>query len=80
MPFHRWREVIVHHADAGLGYQPADWPDDYVDRELAVSLRLLAERLRPTDRREMLAWLLGRADQPRVELAPWQFRADHYWR
>ena len=80
MPFHRWREVIVHHVDAGLGFTAADWPDDYVERELAISLRLLPERLDADGQRAILAWLLGRGDQPSVELAPWQFRADHYLR
>lgn len=80
MPFHRWREVIVHHVDAGLGVTAADWPADYVDRELAISLRLLPERLDDAARPALLAWLLGRDDQPRLDLAPWQFRADHYLR
>lgn len=78
MPFHRWREVIVHHVDTGLGFTAADWPSDYVGRELAISLRLLPERLDAGGQRSMLAWLLGRGDQPSLELAPWQFRADHY--
>jgi maleylpyruvate isomerase len=80
MPFHRWREVIVHHLDAGLRLTAADWPEDYVERELAISLRLLPERLEPAGQRAMLAWLLGRGDQPALEIAPWQFRADHYMR
>jgi maleylpyruvate isomerase len=80
MPFHRWREVAVHHVDLGLGYGPADWPEDYVARELAISLRLLPERLADADRAQLLAWLLGRGDQPSVEISPWQFRADHYMR
>lgn len=80
MPFHRWREVIVHHVDAGIGFTAADWPEDYVRRELAISLRLLPERLDDRAERALLAWLLGRGEQPAVELAPWQFRADHYLR
>jgi maleylpyruvate isomerase len=81
MPFHRWREVAIHHVDLGLGYTAADWPEDYVARELAISLRLLPERLGGADRRRLLAWLLGRRDQPSdLGLAPWQFRADHYMR
>lgn len=80
MPFHRWREVVVHHVDAGIGYTAPDWPDDYVDRELAISLRLLPERLDADAQRALLGWLLGRADQPELDLAPWQFRAHHYLR
>lgn len=80
MPFHRWREVAVHHVDLGLGYTAADWPEDYVERELAISLRLLPERLDGADRRRALSWLLGRSAQPELSPAPWQFRADHYHR
>lgn len=81
MPFHRWREVIIHHVDFGLGYTTKDWPDDYVERELAVSLRLLPERLDQPGRRTLLSWLLGRTDQPGdLELAAWQSRPDHYLR
>lgn len=80
MPFHRWREVAVHHVDAGIGYTPADWPDDYVKRELAISLRLLPERVDAADQRQLLAWLLGRRDQPTIELGAWQGRPDHYLR
>jgi maleylpyruvate isomerase len=73
--------VAIHHADLGLGYQPADWPEDYVQRELAITLRLLPERLDPAGRRRALAWLLGRAEQPvDLEVAPWQLRPDHYLR
>ena len=80
MPFHRWREVAIHHVDLGIGYTAADWPDDYVDRELAISLRSLPERLESGDQRLVLAWLLGRGDQPAVAIKPWQFRHDDYLR
>lgn len=80
MPFHRWREVAIHHVDMGIGYTTADWPEDYVDRELAISLRLLPERLEADDQRLMLAWLLGRGDQPLVPVKPWQFNHAHYLR
>ncbi|MEV8637825.1 maleylpyruvate isomerase family mycothiol-dependent enzyme [Streptosporangium sp. NPDC051023] len=30
----RLREVEVHHADLGTGYEPADWPETFVRREL----------------------------------------------
>jgi maleylpyruvate isomerase len=31
---HRRREVEVHHADLGAGYQPLDWPEDFVRETL----------------------------------------------
>ena len=34
LPFMRWREVEVHRADLGLGYEPADWPAEYVRQDL----------------------------------------------
>ena len=45
VPFRRWREVEVHHVDLGLDYGVADWPDAYVDAELARSVVGLAPRL-----------------------------------
>lgn len=73
LPFHRWREVELHHADLGLGYVPGDWPDDYVDLELPLALRALPERLAGEDARRVLAWLVGRAGQPAgLDLASWQ--------
>jgi maleylpyruvate isomerase len=81
MPFHRWREVELHHADLGLGYTSADWPAGYVDRELAVSLMSLPERITESDRQRLLGWLVGRDQrQPDLELDPWQARRDHYLR
>jgi maleylpyruvate isomerase len=81
MPFHRWREVELHHVDLGLSYRPADWPLAYVARELAISLELLPERLDGPAQRDVLAWLVGRAAAPGgVVLAPWQSRPDHYLR
>jgi maleylpyruvate isomerase len=81
MPWHRWREVELHHVDLGLGYTPADWPDAYVDGELAISLALLPERLGGAGQRQLLAWLVGRSAQAAdLELAAWQERPDHYLR
>jgi maleylpyruvate isomerase len=81
MPFHRWREVAIHHVDLGLGYTAADWPDDYVVRELAISLRLLPERLDPDDQRRALSWLLGRGALPAdLSPAPWKSRSNYYLR
>jgi len=47
LPFRRWREVEVHHADLGLGFGWEDWSAAYVDRELAVTVADLPSRLPP---------------------------------
>lgn len=66
LPLSRWREVEVHHVDLDLGYRPPDWEDRFVARFLPGVLDSLADR---ADRRDLLAWGLGRAAAPR--LAPW---------
>jgi maleylpyruvate isomerase len=71
LPFRRWREVVVHHADLGLGYAWSDWPSAYVrlelDRQvmawrarLGMGLTTLPPAALALDPRERLAWLLGR--------------------
>ena len=45
LPFRRWREVEVHHADLGLGFGWQDWSDAYVARELERTVAVLAPRL-----------------------------------
>lgn len=72
-PLRRLREVEVHHVDLGLGYERSDWPDDYVQWELARTLERLPSRLfGPDDPRRLLAWLIGRAPWPEgLELGPW---------
>jgi len=45
LPFRRWREVEIHHVDLGLAYGIADWPDSYVDEELARATAGVAARL-----------------------------------
>lgn len=84
LPFMRWREVEVHHADLGLGFDFDDWSDGYVAGELDLELPRLADRLGPGvpdpsdgirrqfgDRR-LLAWVLGRWSSPELpELPPW---------
>jgi maleylpyruvate isomerase len=70
MPARRWREVEVHRVDLGLGPEPADWPDAYVDLELPAALTGLPARLPPADRATLLAWLVGRTDTP-PRLPPW---------
>lgn len=73
LPFRRWRETEVHHADLGLGYGPSRWAADYVRLELVRQTNTWASRrpmgltvlppaalaLAPHDR---LAWLLGRVE------------------
>lgn len=46
LPFRRWREVEMHHVDLGLAYGIGDWPDDYVEIELARAIAGLRTRLR----------------------------------
>jgi maleylpyruvate isomerase len=59
--------------DLGLGYEPSDWPDEYVEWELRTSLARLPERLAGGgDARRLLAWLTGRAEWPAdLRTAPW---------
>jgi maleylpyruvate isomerase len=72
-PARRLREVEIHHVDLGLGYQPADWPDDYVAWELPRLLATVPSRLRRGgDARALVAWLSGRRPIPEaIELGPW---------
>lgn len=73
LPFRRWRETVVHHADLGLAYGWRDWPDDYVRLELVRARMLWASRkpmglttlpaaAQTLDDREKVAWLLGRTE------------------
>jgi maleylpyruvate isomerase len=71
LPWRRWREVDVHHADLGLGYTYDDWPDAFVRRELPGFVTIWKSR-RPMGVTELpepvlaltpqrrLAWMLGR--------------------
>jgi maleylpyruvate isomerase len=72
IPFRRWRETEVHHADAGLGYSWRDWPSDYVRLELqrmtmlwnsrqSMGLTGLPAAALAVDEHHRVAWLLGRA-------------------
>jgi maleylpyruvate isomerase len=70
LPARRWREVEIHRVDLGLGAEPADWPDAYVELELPKALAQLPERLSPADRARLLAWLVGRVKGP-PGLPPW---------
>ncbi len=61
----RWREVVVHHGDLGLGAVPL--PPELVDVWLPRELPHLAER---TDPARLLAWLIGRGDPPAALVRP----------
>ena len=61
MMLSRWREIEVHHADLGLGYGPADWPDGLIAAWLPRELERLPQR---TDPSLLLAWAIGRAEAP----------------
>jgi maleylpyruvate isomerase len=78
--FARWREVEVHRVDLGLGYEPADWPAEYVRKDLRLmEMRWNARRpmgmtgLPPAalaaPPHERLAWLLGRTSIAGLEPA-----------
>jgi maleylpyruvate isomerase len=60
------RDVEVHHVDLDIDYQPTDWPELFVEGELAKRLAGLPDR---ASHAALLAWLLGRADAP--ALGPW---------
>ncbi len=55
----RWREVVVHHGDLGLG--PVPFPPALIDAWLPRELPRLADRTDPAD---LLAWVIGRGDPP----------------
>ncbi|HZM77594.1 MAG TPA: maleylpyruvate isomerase N-terminal domain-containing protein [Candidatus Limnocylindrales bacterium] len=72
-PLRRLREVEIHHADLGLDYTAEDWPDAYVQWELAATLSGVPERLDGDEKsRIFLSWLIGRSDlPPGFRLADW---------
>ncbi len=72
-PARRLEEVEMHHVDLGLGYQPADWPGDYVAWALPTLLATVPSRLRrDEDARALVAWLAGRQPIPAaIQLEPW---------
>lgn len=80
VPLLRQREVEVHRADLGLGYDFSDMPGDYVRRELRVmgmlwtarqpmGLTSLPQAARSADPPTRLAWMMGRADIAGLEPA-----------
>jgi maleylpyruvate isomerase len=71
LPFARWKEVEVHRADLGLGYEPEDWPAEFVRRDLRqmemrwnarrpMGMTGLPQAALDAPPHERLAWLLGR--------------------
>jgi maleylpyruvate isomerase len=60
----RWREVVVHHGDVGLG--PVPFPPALIEVWLPRELPRLAERSDPAG---LLSWVIGRGDPP--VLTPW---------
>ncbi len=74
LPFSRWREVEVHHADLGLGFGYEEWSEGFVADELPRALERLPQRLTdPRARRQFCAWLLDRAPEPGpLRLEPWE--------
>jgi maleylpyruvate isomerase len=66
LPYARRRELEIHHVDLGLGYGPADWPADFVERTLMfVHARSGAVDV-VGEPAEVLAWRLGRGTGPSV--------------
>ena len=61
--FRHLRDLEVHHVDLALGYAPSDWPALYVEGELMRRLPGLPER---ADRSALVAWLIGRAEAPKL--------------
>lgn len=71
LPWRRWREVEVHHADLGLGVTWDDWPDSFVRRELPgfetiwksrrpMGLTDLPPEVLALSPARRLAWMFGR--------------------
>ena len=71
LPFRRWRETVVHHADLGLQYTWRDWPAEYVRLELRTQTMLWNSRqsmgltglptaAQAVDEHRRVAWLMGR--------------------
>jgi maleylpyruvate isomerase len=81
LPYFRWREVEIHHVDLGTGYGPQDWPEEYVRRELQLTLATVPGRLADAaQRRMLLAWLTGRSPTPgELDLAGWESRPKNYF-
>ena len=57
----------------GIGYEPSDWPEEYVSWELPMVLGTVPDRVKdPQDMRHIVAWLSGRGPVPAtIHLDPW---------
>ena len=65
IPFRRWKEVEIHHVDLALGYEPEDWPANFVSVALTDTLSDLPPRVADARQRAtLLAWLAGRRATP----------------
>jgi maleylpyruvate isomerase len=64
---HHLRNVEVHHVDLDIGYHPSDWPEIFIERELARRIRSFPDR---AEHAEILAWFLGRGPAPALK-GPW---------
>lgn len=71
-PIRRMAEVEMHHVDLGVGYEPEDWPEEYVAWQLQALLATVPRRSRPDDQRRLVSWLAGRAPVATdLQLDPW---------
>jgi maleylpyruvate isomerase len=72
-PSRRLREVEMHHVDLGIGYEPSDWPEEYVSWELPRVLATVPDRVEDLDdMRQVVAWFTGRGPVPAaIHLSPW---------
>lgn len=72
LPFRRWKELEIHHVDLGLGYEPENWPADFVSVALNDTLNDLPPRITDANQRaSLLAWLTGRRGTPgTIDFAP----------
>ena len=82
MPYFRWREVEIHHVDLGTGYDPADWPEEYVGRELQLTLATVPGRLADCHRTTAASWhgsRVGPRHRATLDLAGWESRPGNYF-
>jgi len=63
---HHLRNIEVHHVDLDAGYEPQDWPAEFLESELVKRLDDLSDR---ADQRSLLAWLFDRQAPDLVR--PW---------
>ncbi|WP_128377815.1 maleylpyruvate isomerase family mycothiol-dependent enzyme [Streptomyces cavernae] len=71
LPFRRWIEIEIHHADLGIGYELEDLPEEFTEREITFladrfsgSLGAGVAPVRLTDGTR--AWRTGRAGEPAI--------------